>query len=71
MNDALTSGRHVGAKAQTGPDKSFRDKMRLIVTNLRVQKVQGATAESEVAARLKDSSFGVHFYRQIEDNWLS
>ena len=59
MNDALTSGRHVGAKAQTGPDKSFRDKMRLFVANLRVQKVQGATAEDEVAARLKELGHGV------------
>ena len=59
MNDALISGRHVGAKAQTGTHKPFRDKMRLFVANLRVQQAQGATTEGEVGARLKELGHGV------------
>ena len=59
MNCALTSGRHVGAKAREGADEPFKDKTRLCAAGLRVQQAEGEKAENDIAARLKELGYGV------------
>ena len=58
-NHVLTPGRYVGAAAPDDDSESFRDKMKLLVAQLREQQTEAAKLDEAIAANLKEFRYDV------------